>query len=552
MADLERALINADKAGDTQAAEILATEIKRQRGANQSSARLAVPPQLGGPLGVDVAMGARQVWDAAAQMAARGAESIGDKFGGSPMLTRMREDTEAANKAALEDYQKRFGGRNDIGPSLARGVGQAIVTAPAFPAIGGAGALRAIAGGAGSGAASGAMTPVYDIPEGQTFWDAKLDQAKQGAMAGGALGGAGVMAGKFVSPKLRESARELLDKDVRLTPGQSFGGAADWFEQHAMKFPFVGGAVNAARKQSIEDFNRVLYGKALAPWGADGASVAKSAKVGREGISEVSDFIAGKYESALGRSVPAPVDVPFRAATAKIRKMVPRPLRDEFDDIVKQAIEITPAKTITPTALKQADSAIGSKAAGFRGSQEQNYRDLGRALGQMKMELRELMARHNPMTAAELRAADEGYRTLVQIERAGALLGSKDGVITPAAFVNAVKAGDSSLRKNAFSKGDAYNQAFAENAKRVLPATVGDSGTPGGLAALGALANPLTAVKTIGAAAPMLAMYAPGSSAAFRALMTQRPAIADPISALMRQEAPYLGLLASGLLSGSQ
>ena len=95
--------------------------------------------------------------------------------------------------------------------------------------------------------------------------------------------------------------------------------------------------------------------------------------------------------------------------------------------------------------------------------------------------MRQLFARNNPEAADLIRAADNGWATLVQMENAGAMLGAKNGLFTPAQFLNAVKRSDHSLRDRTFAHGDALNQDLAAAAKEVLPSSVPDSGTAGRL-----------------------------------------------------------------------
>lgn len=503
----------------------------------ESSPMSALEMGLRSSIFPSMAMGARQVIDAGAQLAARAANAAGI----APQSEVAR--VEDVNRKALEQYKANFDQGGGFGQAIGRGVGQALTLAPFMPAGAAQSALGAIAQGAGAGAAAGAASPVYDVPEGGSFLSEKAKQAGASAALGGGLSGVGRLAAGVIMPKLQEGARALLDKGVRLTPGQAKGGMVAGLEERAAGFPIVGDVINNARRQSVADFNRVIYRKALEPFGKEGRTVADAAKVGHEGIAKVGDFLSSQYDDALARSTPAQVDDAFRAAVGKIHTMVPKSMRDDFADIVNAAVEVTPANTITPSVMKAAESELGRRAAGFRSSGSENERQMGRALAQVQSELRDLMAKYNPETARQIQAANAGWRTLAQLETAGSRLGSKEGVVTPATFLNAVKQSDKTVRDRAFARGDAFNQAFAEDAKRVLPQTVPDSGTAGRMAELLALLNPVTAAKTGAVALPAMALYAPGSSAAFRALLTQRPQGAEQAAEMLRATAPYLGLL---------
>jgi hypothetical protein len=218
-------------------------------------------------------------------------------------------------------------------------------------------------------------------------------------------------------------------------------------------------------------------------------------------------------------------------------------MQDDFQAIINAHVIPSPGGTITPSVAKSADSALGQLAAGYRGSATESERQLGRALAQAQSELRNHFAKFNPQTAEQIRAADHGWRTITQMENAGGMQGAKDGVFSPAQFLNAVKRSDKSLRDRQYARGDAWNQKFAEDANRVLPSQVPDSGTAGraalGMAAMGAVDMGTTAALTL--------PYLPGVSGATRALLTKRPEWAGPAAERLRGASPYLGLLGPSL-----
>lgn len=504
------------------------------------------PPQLGGQLAPDIIMGGAEVVGSAAQMATRGAETLANKFGGSPMITGARKATEGALQAVKDEYDTRYAPDASTGSSLARGVGQAVMTMPLLPAIAAGGLVKSVAQGAGLGAGASALTPVYNA--GDDFWKKKGEQIVPGLIAGGALGGAGSLVSKVISPNIGAAEKALLAKDVRLTPGQTMGGITKGIEDRLAGFPLIGDVINAGRRMSIKDFNRALYAKAVEQFGDDGAKVVKSSKIGHDGIRRVGDFLSSKYEAALAKSGPAVLDDAFRDNVVKVHQMVPGAMQKDFAKIVNDAIKVTPENTITPSVAKSAESAIGARAAGYKASSLESERQLGYALEEVKSELRALFAKANPEQRALIDAADHGWRTLVQIEKAGSMLGAKGGVFTPAQFLNAVKNTSKSVRGRQFARGDAWNQRFAEQADSVLPNTVPDSGTMGRASLALAMMRPDLGLAAGLAAAP----YLPGLRQITTAALTRRPEMAQPISAAVRQSAPYLGLLSGGLLSTGQ
>lgn len=480
-----------------------------------------------------VKMGARQAWDASAQMLARGVEGI------VPSVRNSREQMEAQIRADYEAYKARSDPDASTIASLLRGGGQSLAFGPLAPAMASRGIVGTAAQAAGIGAAGGVMTPVYDVPEGSSFWKEKAKQAGLGAAVGGPLGVAGNVLSKTVAPKIGEQVKALLDAKIPLTPGQTLGGIVKSIEDRAAGWPIVGDAIMSARSKGIDEFNRAMYRRALAPFGDEGAAVVNATTIGHDGIRKIGDFLSRKYEAALAQSVPSVIDDNFRRSVNQLHTMVPKALRDDFAAIINQQIVPTPGNTITPSVAKTADVELGRLAASYRGSAIAAERELARALGQAQAELRQLFARHNPNTAPLIRAADNGYRTLVQIENAGAMLGAKEGVFTPAQILNAIKKGDKSVRDRASARGEAHNQQFVEAADAVLPNKVPDSGTAGRLGLLGVVARPDMAL--LGGTAGLA--YTPGTSALLRAAMTKRPDWAEPLARQLQRASPYVGLL---------
>jgi hypothetical protein len=497
-----------------------------------------------GSMGGDVLMGARQALDAAAQMAAR-TTGVGV------------EDVERVNREALADYQQRFAPETRPATSaLARGAGQALATAPVLPArlLAAASSAAPIVGGAAGGAATGALggalTPVYD--DKGDFWKEKREQVGEGAAAGGAFGAAGGTLGRVLGPKAGSDIQQLAAEKVRMTPGQLAGGIGKSIEDRLAGFPIIGDMISKRRFEGVQDFNRAIYSRAVAPFGDEGAAVVKQADVGHAGIAKVGDFLSSKYEAALAKSGPAKAEE-FVDNAMSLLDMVPSAKKADFEAAIDRVVfkKITPAGTITPSVAKAADSELGRLANQYRGSADAEQREFALALREAQSELRELFAKYNPETAQTIRAADQGWATLVQMERAGGMAGARDGIFTPAQLLNAIKRGETSIRKRGYARGESLNQEFAETAQRTLPSKVPDSGTAGrALTALllgeagGSAAGLPGAVTSL--AAPSL-MYAPGMTSLATLAATRRPEAARDLGQALKQFAPYLGFGGAGL-----
>ena len=131
-------------------------------------------------------------------------------------------------------------------------------------------------------------------------------------------------------------------------------------------------------------------------------------------------------------------------------------------------------------------------------------------------------------------------------------MASDKGVFTPAQYHNAVKAGDQTVGKRAFSEGTALGQDLSDAAKSRLANKYPDSGTWGRAALnLGAVGlghiNPAIPAGLAAAGVP----YLPGMTRAMAGILAKRPQMAGPIAQGVRQYLPAVGAAASPALSKS-
>src|SRR5207237_2973039 len=184
-----------------------------------------------------------------------------------------------------------------------------------------------------------------------------------------------------------EEARQRMDAGVRLTPGQALGGVAKGIEDRLTGFPVIGDLVKWNRFHGITDFNRAIYAKALAPFGEEGATVAKSADVGNAGIAKVGDFLSSKYESVLPQ-IKVSVDDAFRrdmGELASFAQSLPADRAQQFINILKNELVargLQSGQVISGETMKLADSNLGRIAANYRGSLDPDQRALGTAVRQ--------------------------------------------------------------------------------------------------------------------------------------------------------------------------
>jgi len=515
---------------------------------------------------LDAGMGIKQALDAVAQMAARGAEGAANKLAPESAIARvlasMRQDTEGANKTTLNAYNRVAEPDTRTGAAFVRGIGQStpLLFAPQLAA---GGVLRSAATGAATGAAGGLLEPVYDVPKDEqgndAFWSAKGKQAATGAAAGGVLGGAGSVVAKAIAPRLAAEQAILSREGVNMTPGQAIGGALKDAEDKLTSVPIIGNLIQSGRMRGIEDFNRAVYARATEPFGQEGATLAAKASVGREGVAKIGDYLSSKYEAALAKSKPSPYDNAMNDALDNLATMIPQARAGDFQNVIKRELfdKFTPANTITPSVAKQADSEIGRLAREYAGSASGDDRLYGQALREVQSQVRQLFARSNPDTAPLIKAADQGWATLTQMERAASMVGARDGIFTPAQFLNAVKRGDASLRDRKFARGEALNQDLADAAKNVLPSTVPDSGTPGralmALLAGGGGAHMIDPSGLSVAATGLAALpYLPGIGPLLTKAALSRPEGATSLRELAQGALPLLGMAAGNAFASGE
>lgn len=431
------------------------------------------------------------------------------------------------------------------GAGVVRAVGMA---APA--AIGAARAamaarpfLGAVGTGAASGAATGALTPVAS--------DETLGGHVATGAAGGALGGTVARgAARLIGGKAASASDDLLAEGVRLTPGQSIGGAAKRVEDAMTSIPLVGDAVRSSQRRSIEDFNRAAYNRVLAPIAE---KLENGQPVGRETLELVENKIGDAYTRVLGKIKIVRLDNEFADEVGKVADMVeaglPADMARQFDRIMSRTVldKVSQAGTISADTMKIIESELGRMARGYRGVQDFEKRQLGDAVLEVQAALRRAVERGSPEHAAELSAVNKAFATFTRVQRAASSVAAEHGVFSPAQLLNAVKVGDQSVRKGSFARGDALLQDFAENAKSTLGAKVPDSGTALRLmAGVGALGGAGAYFDISPEQAAMMASlglpYTKAGRAAAIAAIAKRPDAARTLAEVFERGAPYAGI----------
>jgi hypothetical protein len=419
-------------------------------------------------------------------------------------------------------------------------------------------------GPAAGGALAGAQLGDSDTPEG-VLGDASIGAAF-GKLGDLALQGAS----RVIKPVVKPGVRMLREAGVNLTPGQILGGFTKRMEDAATSIPVVGDLITSAKASSREEFNRAAANRALAPIDE---ILPQSVATGHDSVRYAGDKLSEAYQNLLPRLSINP-DSDFTRNIAGIstsaQQVLPRDQFQQFRKILQNNTVLNRlgspnAGSITGTAMKEADSALGKLARQYGKSAIASEQQLGEALGNVQRELRRLTIRSNPEFAPQLNAIDYGWSQLVPLEtaagRAGANANFEAGVISPQQYQTAVRGMDPSVRNRATARGTNGDlQAFAEAAGNVLPSTMGDSGTARRLLvgrALGAgaggyeyarggkdLNDPALYIP----AALAFGAYSPIGRRAIQATLTHDPgpvgsAIADMVSRLGRLSGPVVPAL---------
>lgn len=309
---------------------------------------------------------------------------------------------------------------------------------------------------------------------------------------------------KTIAPAA-EDASTLAAKGVTMTPGQIIGGYPKALEDAITSIPYLGSWVSSGRGRSIESFNKAVGNQALEPIGE---ALSKKTSAGHETIAEVESKLSSSYDKLLPNLKFSP-DKQYAQDMQNIMRdnvaMLPAAQQKQYITILNKKL---PSMTKSGDSFKKAESTLSTFASNYSKSSVAAERDLGATINNVITAMRSNLERSNPAHAAELAKINSGWAMYTRM-RDAAVKGS-EGVFTPAQLLSAVKAGDRSVRKGSFAKGDALMQIFAETGQRVLPSKLPSSGTSERAAVMAALAGGsylLHSPHIIGAGAAAIAPY---------------------------------------------
>jgi hypothetical protein len=378
---------------------------------------------------------------------------------------------------------------------------------------GGVRAGRAAGVGAGIGGATGFGTAEGDLAD-------RLEGTAIGAGVGALTGAAGQrVVDRFARGAVgadTTAARQLSREGVQLTPGQMLqeaplvGGMIRGTEDRLAGWPLVGDAIQSARIRGFETANIAGAQRGLTPIGE---TIPSKIAPGYEAVEYVQDRLGQAYADVLSRVSPT-IDAPLDTGIAEILADAPASMGEararQLAEILSSRVmrNVDPeTRRISGEEFKRIETVLGQQQRELARSVDSDQRALGLALGDIRSEFRDALARQYPAEAPRLQQINTGYANLVRIEDATGTAGAmqRGGVFTAAQLANAVRRNTGSRSQR--GAGTGLMRDLATNMGEVLPSTVPDSGTAGraGLAALlagGYYLKPEIAIPVIAGVAP--------------------------------------------------
>lgn len=554
--ELHQALINADAAGDHEAAQALADHIRGMQAPPAPSPALQVnsPDQNWSNIGAENLQqaGIRPLTTNAQKIGGAALAAIpfnlGDEAGaGIKTLMGGNYDKELAY---ARDTQNRFSQEHPVA-NMALSMPGNIAATMALP---GGPIVQGTAGGAlqGFGGGEGGVGN-------------RTNKAGAGAITGGLTALVASSVGKLLSqPNVSPDVKTLLDAKVPLTPGQILGGTAKKIEDRATSVPIIGDMISARQGDSIAGMNRAVADRALAPIGQ---TLPATVGAGRPTIAYVKKAMGDAYDAVLSKMSAHPNDPQFagdmQTAITGAGSTLPPDQLAKFSAIVKAQIEgkfTKPGAAINGDTIKGIESELSKEIKGYSSGSWDDQK-LAASLSDAQTAFRATLARQNPNYAPDLQKVNQAYANYAVLRRAGKAVGNDGGVFTPSQLQNAVQGADASAGKGSFASGAALMQDLSDPAKNVLPSKVPDSGTASrvwqGLAALtaGGTATHFVPGSAIPAAAALgtgIAAYTTPGQAFLRALLTaNRPGGVAAAGQGLKLSAPALSAMLPALLRAS-
>lgn len=466
-----------------------------------------------------------------AQLVAQGLGALGSDYFKSE-AQRMGESVQAQEAA----YQQQRAAAGQEGLDASRLAGNVLNPANLLGGFGATPFRQALS----SGMIAGALQPVTTQED---FFTEKGKQLAAGG-AGGVIGaGATKVAGSVLNPLTSKAEQTMRDLGVALTPGQVAGGSFKDIESFAASVPLVGSYISDAKERALYSFNKGVINKALSKVGEK----LPEDVIGRDAVQTVNEIVDRKYTDVLAK-MSFKLDFPTYTGLLKSTRIPSSSVdrvrvKDELNSIVFS--RLPKEGPIEGEVYKQIESQLRQRAAQL-GRGTVSDQDVGDALRQASVSLKEGLRKQNPKYNSELRRIDSAYGDISVMKTAAANTGAENGVFTPRQYKTAVRQSDVTKRKTQFAAGTARGQDVAEDAVSVMePRQTANLEGRIALSNVGGYtmaANPATALP-MAIAAPIL--YSESGVKLMNALMRDRPEVVRKVGDILTKRATKEGSISA-------
>jgi hypothetical protein len=431
--------------------------------------------------------------------------------------------------------------------------------------LGQAGTLGRAVAGAGYGLAYGATTPVTSAEtEGgqKTFGEAKGEQLKSGAIGGAFAGPFIGLAGDIIGPRLAPAVRELVNRGIRLSPGQTTQGWFNRAEQGLESVPVTGAMVSEARHVPYGDFVRAAHDEALSHIGQ---TLPRDVRPGYEAFRHTHRAISNFYDTLHARmptTATPQLTTDLNTVMQNSRQFLNRDSQQELHDFIRGNITERFADsggTLSGSQMQAALAELRAVARTYTDSGRPQEKLMGRYMRDAVNAVSRLARSQHPVEAEALRGADIAYShsKILEIAHGKNAAQAFEGQFTPAQLGQAM---GQVASKHQRASGRAFYQDLVGAGKQVIPNTLPNSGTAerrllhelllgvGGGHALGALPHVLGGMGVTAAA------YNRPAQQFIRAALTSAPGTRGPLGDFIRQHGPQASVPAvvNALMQSSQ
>lgn len=459
-----------------------------------------------------------------------GAQLVAKALGGlgSDYFKTEAQRMSESMRAQEAEYQQQRKAAGQEGFDVPRMMGNIINPANLLPTGGATPFAKALT----TGAVSGALQPVLGE---DGFAAAKMQQIGAGGVSGVAGSKVAALFGSALNPITSKAEQTMRELGVKLTPGQAAGGQFKNMESFAAGVPLVGSYISDAQERALYSFNKGVINKALQKVGTK----LDEDVIGRDAVQAVNDIVDTKYADALS-NMSFKLDFPTYSGMLKASKIPTSPVdrvrvNDELQAIVFNRLpknEAIPGET-----YKQIESQLRQRAEQLnRGTISDQ--DVGAALRQASVSLKEGLRKQNPKYTSELRRIDSAYGDISVMKAAAAMSGAENGVFTPRLYKTAVRQSDRTKNKNLYAAGKARGQDVAEAAVSIMETKPSDKLALSNVGAYTLAANPITAIP-LAIAAPLL--YSESGTKMMNTLMRERPDVVRKVGDALTKRATKEG-----------